>query len=120
MTYDKNDMILHSRLTQYDKIPGPRVGDWIREHNGRMTRITHDWTGYKDNPSMQSGGEHGRFYLGAGYISYSGGLDAGTKKGDLIRTNEIKPGAVWFFKDDYHTAHNGIDYMVDFRVYKVR
>jgi len=112
---------LNNRMTEYNQIPGPRVGDWIREPDGRMTRATHDWTGYEDNPTMQHGGEeHGQFYLGDGYISYSGGLETGIKKADLVRTEEMKLGKVWFFKNDYHTAHNGIDYMVDFRVYKVR
>lgn len=113
-----NDTILNNRMTRYNKITGPRVGDWIREYSGRMTRATHDWG---DNSIMQhGGGEHGRFYLDDGYLSYSGGLDTGIKKADLVRTDEVKSGAVWFFKRNYHTAHNGIDYMVDFGVYEVK
>lgn len=112
-----NDTILKNRMTKYNKVTGPRVGDWIREHSGRMTRATHDWG--NGSIMQHGGGEHGRFYLGDGYLSYSGSLDTGIKKADLMRTDEVKPGSIWFFKRDYHTAHNGIDYMVDFRVYEV-
>lgn len=112
-----NDTILNTRMNTYNQITGPRVGDWIRESNGRMTRGTHDWG--NGSIMQHGGGEFGRFYLGDGYLSYSGGLDIGIKKADLIRTNEVKPGKVWFFKRDYPMAGNGIDYMVDFRVYEV-
>lgn len=112
-----DDEILTDRLTKYNKINGPRVGDWIREQSGRMTRATHDWG--DDSIMQHGGGEFGQFYLGDGYISYSGGLDTGIKKASLKLTNEVKAGKVWFFKNDYATAFNDIEYMVDFRVYEV-
>ena len=117
MSDKTNEDLLTERMELYNNIPGARVGDWIREPTGRMTRATYDWG---DDSIMQHGGDmHGQFYLGAGYISYSGGLDTGIKKASLKLTNEIKPGKVWFFKRDYAAAHNGIDYMVNFRVYEV-
>ena len=116
--YDKNDMILKNRMNTYNQIPGPRVGDWIREPNGRITRATHDWG--DDSIMQHGGGEFGQFYLGNGYISYSGGLNTGIKKASLVKTDEMKPGKVWFFRNNYPTAGNGIDYMVDFRVYEVK
>ena len=113
--------ILADRMAEYNLIPGARVGDWIREPDGRMSRATHDWNqdGEMSETIQHGGGEFGQFYLGSGYISYSGGLDTGIKKNQLRQTEEMKPGKVWFFKDDYHTAHNGIEFMVDFRVYEV-
>ena len=117
----RQDKILSDRMHIYNAIPGCRVGDWIREINGRLTRATHDWN--QDNETDQviqhGGGEYGQFYLGNGYISYSGGLDTGITKNTLHDTGEIKKGKVWFFIDDYHTSHNSIEYMVDFRVYEV-
>ena len=116
------DKILEDRMKEYNAIPGARVGDWIREQNGRMTRVTHDWNdeGQTDETIQHGGGEYGQFYLGKGYISYSGGLDAGIKKNQLRDTGETKQGKIWFFIDDWYTTHNGIEYMVDFRVYEVK
>lgn len=118
---DRNLNILSDRMTEYNKIPGARVGDWIRETSGRMTRATHDWNDAgEDTEIIQHGGsEFGQFYLGDGYISYSGGLDTGIKKNQIRDTGEVKKGKVWFFRNDYATAGNGIDYMVDFRVFEV-
>lgn len=112
-----DDEILNKRLVKYNQIKSPRVGDWIREKSGRMTRATHDWG--NDSIMQHGGGEFGQFYLGDGYISYSGGLDTGIKKASLKLTDEVKTGKVWFFKNDYAMAFNGIDYMIDFRVYEV-
>ena len=117
----KQDKILADRMAEYDAILGARVGDWIREPDGRMSRATHEWNqnGEMSEIIQHGGGEHGQYYLGKGYLSYSGGLDTGIKKNQLKQTDEMKLGKVWFFKDDYHTAGNGIEYVVDFRVYEV-
>ena len=37
----------------------------------------------------------------------------------LELTEEVKKGMIWFFSRDHHTAHNGVDFMIDFRVYNV-
>lgn len=112
-----DDTRLNNRMNKYNQITGPRVGDWIREPSGRMTRATHDWG--NDSIMQHGGGEFGQFYLGDGYISYSGGLETGIKKASLKLTDEVKPGKVWFFKNNWPKVDNGIDYMVDFRVYEV-
>ena len=118
----KQDKILADRMAEYNLIPGARVGDWIREPDGRRSRATHDWNqdGEMSETIQHGGGEFGQFYLGSGYISYSGGLDTGIKKNQLRDTGETKQGKIWFFIDDWYTAHNGIEYMVDFRVYEVK
>ena len=33
-------------------------------------------------------------------------------------TQETKPGKVWFFDKDVRTAHNGVEFMVDMRIYR--
>ena len=112
---DRNLKILSDRMEEYNKIPGARVGDWIRELDGRMTRATHDW----DHNLQIGGSDYGSFYLGDGYISYSGGLDPGIEKTELRDTGEVKKGKVWFFKDDFWGAGRDINFMVDFRVFEV-
>lgn len=117
----KQVKILNDRMKVYNEIPGARVGDWIREKSGRMTRATYDWNreGQTDDIIQHSGSEYGQFYLGDGYLSYSGGLDTGIRKNQLRDTGKMKNGEVWFFKDDWHTGGNGIDFMVPFRVFEV-
>jgi hypothetical protein len=118
---EQQDKILAERMAAYNAIPGCRVGDWIIELSGRMTRATHDWNepGETCETIQHGGSEYGEYYLGNGYLSYSGGLDTGIKKNTLKNTGETKSGKVWFFINDYHTADNGIEYMVQFRIFKV-
>jgi len=120
-----NEQIVNERMETYNAVMGPRVGDWIRETNGRMTRrmtrATHDWNyGVQTNEVIQHGGsEHGSFYLGDYGASYSGGLDTGIHKADLRLTDDIKKGDVWIFDKDWARAGGGVTYSVDFRVYEV-
>lgn len=95
--------------------------DEPKPKNGRMTRATHDWNEPgEDTETIQHGGsEFGGYYLGAGYISYSGSLDSGIKKNQLHDTGEVKNGRVWVFKDDFWGAGRGVDYTVQFRVFEV-
>lgn len=113
---EKNQKILDERLEHYNQIEGVRVGDWIREKDGTMTRATHIW----DDGQVQNGGnKYSSYYLGDGYLEYSGSLDHGYYKNQLEPTDEMEDGSIWFFKNDFATAHNGIDYIVPFRVFKV-
>lgn len=118
----ENDQIFQEREQQYNTLGGMRVGDWVKLPNGEYTRITHVWRNENGSPfSVQTGGTfYGSFYLGDGYISYSGGLDPGLDPKDLIPTHEKKKGQIWFFKNDHWKADNGIDYIMLFRVFLLR
>lgn len=112
----KNNMKLFlKRESVYNKIQGIRVGDFIKEKNGRLTRVTHIWP----DGSVQTGGNGGSYYLGNRYMEYSGSLDHGYNKLNLRRINTTKVGRVWFFKNDWHTADNAVHYNMKFRVYEV-
>ncbi len=113
---ERNQKILEERVAHYNEKEGVRVGDWIREKDGKMTRATYIWW---DGQVQNGGHEYGAFYLGDGYISYSGSLDEGYKKEQLRETDEMKDGLIWFFKNDIWMAHNGIEYKVPFRVFEV-
>jgi hypothetical protein len=108
-----NQQILERRVTSFNAIKTIREGDYVRHLTGKMDRVTYVWP-----ESAQTGGGQGSYYLGeGGYISYSGGLDPGTLLTKLVLTDEVKKGMIWFFSRDNHTAHNGIDFSIDFRVY---
>ena len=40
---NKNAEILAARIAVYDKIDGPRVGDYMEFPDGKAFRIAHDW-----------------------------------------------------------------------------
>jgi len=109
---EKNTAILKDREAKYNKKAGPRVGDFLKLPDGTYTRFTYDW-----GDSIQTGGASRSFYLGNGYISYSGGLDPGIEKSDVKLLKIKKYGLVWFFKDDWQRAGGGIDAKMAFRVF---
>lgn len=111
----KNEEILKTREAEYNKRKGPRVGDYLLMPYGLYTRFTHKW-----DETIQTGGGSGSYYLGGSYISYSGGLDSGVKLSDIEDTGETKPGHVWFFDQGISGANRGVDFMIDFRVFKLK
>ncbi len=112
----RNLAILADREREYNAIPGPRVGDFLKLPSGAYTRFTYDW-----GDTLQTGGSsHGGYYLSDGSVSYSGGLDPGIKRADLLETPEFKPGWFWFFDHNYPRAHGGVDFPVSCRVFVPR
>ena len=113
--YKNNQKILKDRTKLFNERQGPRVGDYLELPNGLgHTRFTHDW-----ETSMQTGGGAGSYYLGGGgNFSYSGGLDSGMKKADIEPTNETKEGRMWFFDQGYAGANRGVDFDIQFRVFR--
>lgn len=114
-TEEVNLQILERRVIALNAIKTIREGDYVRHLSGKIDRVTHVW-----EDSAQTGGGQGSYYLGEnGYVSYSGGLDPGIPLNKLVLTNEIMIGMIWFFSRNNAVAHNGINFMIDFRVYKV-
>lgn len=115
--------LFKQRIEQYNNIDGIRVGDYIKE-NDTYIQVTHIW--YDDNEKQELlqtqdlNFGHGSFYLGNGYISYSGSLNTGyhTKNYTFNLLDEKKQGVIWFFKRNIHTAHNGINFNMNFRVFE--
>jgi len=115
IAHEKNQKILKERMKALNKIKGPRVGDFCIHPDGRLDRITHDW-----GDSLQVGGHGcGSYYLGMGYLSYSGSLDPAIPINRFVDTGETREGEIWFFNDGYVTAHNGVYYSAPFRVFKI-
>lgn len=109
-----NSLILQQRLQRFNEKPGPRVGDYLKLDNWNYTRFTHEWP-----DTIQTGGMGGSYYLSeSGFLSYSGSCDPGVPKDCLELTEETKPGAVWFFSEDHHRAHNSVTFVVPLRVYR--
>lgn len=121
---DRDRELLARRIRHRDeRLPLPSVGDWVREADGRETRITHVWEGCADDGGdhiQAGGGAHGSFYLSRqGYADYSGGLDPGFPGSQLtLIEGETKPGSVWFFHHDFPAAHSGVTFQIQERVWR--
>lgn len=108
-----NKAIVTKRMRLYDQIKGPRVGDYIILKDGTLDRFTHNW-----GNEIQVGGMGGSFYLGNGFIEYSGGLDPSISKSEIVPTKQKRSGSVWIFDDDRHVAGGAVYFKVYFRVFK--
>ena len=109
---DERDVdIMRARMALLDGMEAIRCGDYVRFPDGHYERVSHVW---EDGVQTSNGGS---WYLGNGYCSFSGGLNAVVSNDTLTLTDEIKPGMVWFFHHDYAGAGNGVDVIVPLRVY---
>lgn len=121
MLDEKDQIILKQRQVLLDKSAqaGPMQGDFIRFADGEYRRIAHVWTGDGQpehiQPNLASQG--GSYYLGEGYVSYSGGLASAIPWCHFSRSSERMRGVIWFFHHDYATAHNGVYDYADFQVW---
>ena len=118
-TTPKTQTLFDERVKEYNKIKGPREGDWVKHLDGKYTRITYIWHFDNEPNHIQTGGYYGgQFHLNWRHISYSGGLDPGIPETTLKLTRETKEGRVWLFKDGFWGAGRGVDFDMDFRVYE--
>jgi hypothetical protein len=116
---DKEDAeILHYREAQLYKIEAPTVGDWVEFADGVTRRISYVWPDGVQT-SGYNGGDGGSYYLGEGYVSYSGPL-FGTVPTDTLtlRADTPRAASVWFFHHNHRMAHNGINTLAWFKVWK--
>jgi len=110
LRFDSRDQdILDERQAAYLKGDGPMVGHWVRFADGVMRRISYIWP--DEPPSIQTS-DGGNWYLGKGYMSFSGGLYRSVPSTTFRRTDEIKYGRAWFFHHDYPRAFGGVDVTV--------
>lgn len=111
-----NAKILADRVSLLnERTDEPRVGDYLKLPHGDYQRFT-----MSHEETIQTGSAGRSYYLGSsGYISYSGGLDAGVKKSDLKLTEEVKDGIVWFFDEGFAGANRGKEFRIPFRVYEL-
>ena len=124
---NKNAEMLAERIAAYDKIEGPRVGDYLdfaepqrSGYEGRTAssfRIAHDW-GDRVQPAA-CGGDTGSFYVSVGSMSYSGGLTPPIPTSRLEATGLHRSGCLWFFSENITGAGRGVHFSAQFRVFRV-
>lgn len=111
-TLDQRDQdILTHRIAAFNAVEGPHVGDYVAFADGVTRRISHIW------PDGVQTSDDGSFYLGEGYMSFSGSLYVSVPTETLTLTDETCEAGAWFFHHNHHTAHNGINVIVPVRVW---
>lgn len=111
---ERDRQIIESRIEQYNKQQGPRVGDFLKLPNGEYHRFSHHW-----GDGLQTS-KDGSFYFGNGYVSFSGSLDPSIKLSRIVPTEETKLGRVWIFSQDSMGAGRAVYAKVAFRVFELR
>lgn len=108
---DRDRLLISRRQCALGCVDGPRVGDYVSFPCGHVRRVSHNWG---DTVQTSDGGS---FYLGDGYVSFSGGLFPGVPVDSLADTGMRRDGAVWIFHHDDWRADNGVESSIPFRVY---
>ena len=93
----------------------PFVGDVIHLPDNKMVYICHVWD---TNVQTTQGGSFSAFSSGS--MSYSGGLDSGVKREDLVESDEQDFCACWFPEGGRLRAHSAIYAKIKVRVWKVK
>ena len=116
---ERDRQIVWERRHSTELTEGPRVGDYVDFADGITRRVSHVWdvADWGDTAGVQTS-DGGSFYLGNGYVSFSGGLYRSVNMGTLTDTGEVRPGRVWIFHHDWAMADNGVDVTIPFRVYR--
>jgi hypothetical protein len=115
---ERDRAIIDARAESLATVQGPRVGDWVEFADGITRRVSHVWDFDDDALSGVQTSNGGSFYLGEGFVSFSGNLYQSVRPSTLTRTEETRLGRVWIFHHDWAEAHNGVDTSILFRVYK--
>ncbi|HEY4451022.1 MAG TPA: hypothetical protein VGN13_05460 [Solirubrobacteraceae bacterium] len=115
---ERDQEIVDTRMGLMNLDRGPRVGDWVIFADGTQRRISHDWRSEDGWDGGFQTSEGGSWYLSVGGCSFSGALHPSIPKESLTDTGEMRDGQAWIFHHDRHTAHNGVNFMMPFRVFK--
>jgi hypothetical protein len=118
---ERDGEILARRAAQLAENP-INVGDFVRFADGVVRRVSYIWPDISDDDSHHRPGsiqttDGGSFYLGDGYVSFSGSLYIGVPFNTLTNTGDTHDGQAWFFHHDHACADNGVYFTTKFRVW---
>ncbi len=117
---DERDLaIIAERFLLLEREVGPRCGDHVDFADGVSRRISHVYS--REQWGSEWGvqtSDGGSWYLGEGFVSFSGSLFPTVPGGSLTLTDVERVGSVWIFHHDRWCAFNGVDAVVPFRVYR--
>lgn len=110
-----NQKILAARQSWLDARDKITRGDFVLDGD-KVLRVAHDGG---DAIQLTDGEFGASFYLGDGYVEFSGGLNPSIPKARFALTDEKRMGPVWFFSQNQVEAHNGYHTQASFKVWKI-
>jgi hypothetical protein len=93
---ERNQKILSDRQSAFLSDSTIKSGDFVRFVDGTLRRVSHVWTDARNKPDSIQTSTGGSFYIGNGYMSFSGGLYSGVDFAQFTRTDETMHGRCWF------------------------
>lgn len=112
---EKDLLIIKERSEAYSNREGLKVGDLINLPDGQQVMVCHVW---KDTVQTSGGGS--MHISGSGNLSYSGGMDSGLKKTDLIESQDKGTVEAWIFHNGYSGAHRAVYFRLMVNVYTTK
>jgi len=107
--------IFRERSQKYLEREGFKVGERIKLPDGQEVVISNVW-----EDTVQTS-HSGSMHLGSeGGVSFSGGLDSGLKKSDLVRIDEMSTTNVWIFHEGYSGGGRGVYHNMPVTMYKTK
>lgn len=112
----ENDLkIISERVKVRNEIKELLVGDVVLLPDGQSVIVSYIW---EDTAQTSASGS---LHLGSsGRISFSGGLDSGIKKSDLILTEKTEFRTIWIFHEGYAGGSRGVYSKIPFKVYRTK
>jgi len=104
-------------ISNRQKIPGPRVGDWVyNPSTENYSRIVHDY-----GSDIQIGGSQDSSYFlyNSGWEEFSGTCLTVYPKTRLVDDNRTKAAFVWIFHEGSAGAGRRVDMEIQERVYRL-
>ncbi len=111
----ENRAILAHRQRLLDERLSIGVGDFVIAGD-KTYRVAHHWG---DSLQLTDGRYGASFFLGDGYLDFSGGLNPGIDISRFAATEERRHGSIWFFSQNSAEAHNGYRAEAVFRVWRL-
>jgi hypothetical protein len=97
-----------------------QTGDFIRNKEGKLARVTYIWDDSAQTTKFSDTGEGGSFYFGLnGFMDYSGGLEPGLPKSHLRLAEGMQKGRAWIFHHNSSGAGRGVACDVYCRIWDV-
>lgn len=115
---DQDRGIVMVRFAKLLRDGTPQVGDWIDYPNDVRRRISHIWPASEGYPMQFQTSDGGSWYMGDGYVSFSGSLFVSMPGSTLTASDEWRDGHVWIFHHDHHQADNSKTTQIPFRVWR--
>lgn len=116
--FDATDAEIRDRRAQALKAHKLNVGDFVRFSDDVVRRVSYIWPDEDGRPESVQTSDGGSFYLGNGFVSFSGSLHHGVPFDSFVDTGDTFDGDVWIFHHDIPGAGCGVNTTIKFKIWR--